>query len=237
MKIIILEDDAHQSQLLSDYLARFHTERPEFEYVLQIYEQGFQLLDAYTRDADLMFLDIHLPDMLGIDAAKRIRNVDQKVMIVFVTNLSQYAIEGYSVDAFDYILKPVGYFSFAKKLERALRVLSYRSSDLMLDLKTKEGGQRIRADSVTYINVFAHDLYIHTAAETFTQWGTLSKYEELLKDAHFVRCSAGCLVNLKYVQGIQKEQVVVAGDMITISRSRRKAFLDALAQYKGGTVE
>lgn len=237
MKIIILEDESHQTQLLSGYLAKFRAEHPGFEYVLQSYERGFLLLDAYARDADLMFLDIQLPDMLGIDAAKRIRNLDQKVMIIFVTNLSQYAIEGYSVNAFDYILKPVSYFSFSKKLERALRVLSYRSSSLMLNLKTKEGGRRIPADSVTYISVFAHDLYIHTAAETFTQWGTLSKYEALLKDAHFVRCSAGCLVNLKYVQGIRKEQAVVAGDLVTISRSRRKAFLEALAQYKGGTME
>lgn len=237
MKIIILEDESRQSQLLSDYLAKFHAEHPEFEYVLQIYERGFQLLDTYARDADLIFLDINLPDMLGIDVAKRIRNADQRVMIIFVTNLSQYAIEGYSVNAFDYILKPISYFSFSKKLERALRVLSYRSSTLMLDLKTKEGGQRIPADSVIYINVFAHDLYIHTATETFTQWGTLSKYEQLLKSAHFVRCSAGCLVNLKYVQGVRKEQAVVAGDMVTISRSRRKAFLHALAQYKGGTME
>jgi len=236
LKICILEDELPQAELLTEYLARFRQERPDFDYVLETYDRGFKLLDAFRRDADLLLLDIQLPDMLGIDVARRIRETDQKVMIVFVTNLSQYAIEGYSVDAFDYILKPVNYFSFAKKLERALRVLSYRSSSLMLDLKTREGGRRVAADSVTYIDVSAHDVYIHTATEVIQQWGTLSRYEELLRDAHFARCSTSCLVNLKYVRGMRKEQVMVGDELVTVSRSRRKEFLGALAQYKGGTM-
>lgn len=236
MKICILEDEQSQTEVLTGYLARFQQEHPELEYMLETYDRGFKLLDAFRRDADLLFLDIQVPDMLGIDVARKIRETDQKVMIIFVTNLSQYAIEGYSVDAFDYILKPVNYFSFAKKLERALRVLSYRSSSLMLDLKTREGGRRVAADSVTYIDVSAHDVYIHTATEVIQQWGTLSKYEELLRDAHFARCSTSCLVNLKYVRGVQKEQALVGGDRVTISRARRKEFLGALAQYKGGTL-
>ncbi len=237
MKICYLEDERSEIERLENYLTRFQAEQQGFQYVLESYDRAYQLLDAYRRDADLIFLDIQVPDMLGIDAARRIREVDQNVMIIFLTNLTQYAIDGYSVNAFDYILKPLNYFSFSRKLQRALRMLSYRSSSLTLELKTKEGGRRLAADAVTYIEVSAHDVYIHTMSERIKQWGTLSKYEELLKNAHFARCGSSFLVNLKYVKEICRDQVLVAGgDSLPISRARRREFLGALAQYKGGTL-
>lgn len=236
MKICYLEDEPAEVERLQDYLARFQAEQPGFQYVLATYDRAFKLLDAYRWDADLIFLDIQVPDMLGIDAARRLREIDQDVMIIFLTNLTQYAIDGYSVHAFDYILKPLNYFSFSKKMQRALRVLSYRSNGICLDIKTKEGERRLAADAVTYIEVSSHDVYIHTNTECIKQWGNLSSYEERLKEAHFARCNASFLVNLKYVQEIRKGQVLVGGESLTISRSRRKEFLGALAQYTGGTL-
>ena len=233
VKICLLEDEQLQTQRMKEHLARFQKQHADFEYTLETYDRAILLLDHYKRDADLLFLDIRVPDMLGMDMAKQIREIDQNVMIIFVTNLAQYAIEGYTVGAFDYILKPLNYFSFEKKLERALRVLSRRFNGVMLDLKTREGGQRIAADSVTYIEVSAHDIYVHTDKKVIKQWGTLSRYEKLLKEAHFSRCCTSFLVNLKYVKEIRRDQVIIAGATLSISRSRRKEFLNALAQYKG----
>lgn len=236
MKICILEDDRTQTQRMMEYLTRYQQEHGEFSYVLETYSQAFDLLDAYRGDADLMFLDIRLPDQLGIETARRIREKDTRVMIVFVTNLAQYAIEGYSVQAFDYILKPVEYFAFSAKLDRALRALAARSDGPILDIKTREGVlRRIPAGSIRYIEVQAHDVYLHTGNEVIKQWGTLSHYEELLQGAHFARCSTSCLVNLKYVRAVQKDRVIVGQDSLTVTRTRRKDFLQALAQYKGGT--
>ncbi len=237
MKICYLEDEAAEAERLKDYLVRFQAEQPGFQYVLETYDRAFKLLNGYHRDADLIFLDIQVPDMLGIDAARLIREVDQNVMIIFLTNLTQYAIDGYSVNAFDYILKPLNYFQFSRKLQRALRLLSYRSSSQTLDIKTKQGGRRVSVDAVIYIEVSGHDLYVHLIDERIKQWGTLSKYEDLLKDAHFTRCGSSFLVNLKYVQEIRRDQVLMAGgDSLPISRARRREFLGALAQYKGGSL-
>lgn len=237
MKIYYLEDERPQIELFKNHLARFQEEHPDFQYDLECYDSAIKLLNHYYRDADLLFLDIKLPDMLGIDVARRIRDMDQNVMIIFLTNLTQYAIDGYSVNAFDYILKPLNYFSFSRKLQRALRMLSYRSSSLTLELKTKEGGRRLSADAVTYIEVSAHDVYIHTISERIKQWGTLSRFEGQLRDAHFARCGSSFLVNLKYVKEINRDQVLLAGgDRVPISRARRREFLGALAQYKGGTL-
>lgn len=234
LKIGLLEDEQDQAERLILFLAQYRQSHPQFAYTLQRYSRALELLDHYERDFDLLFLDIRLPDMTGMEAAHRIRESDRSVMIIFVTSLTQYAVEGYSVQAFDYIVKPIGYESFAAKLERALRVLSYRRPGVVLDIKTREGSLRLSADMIHYFEVFDHDLLIHTDDGIIKQWGSLSRYEKQLAEAHFARCNSCYLVNLKFVRGIYGDEVLVGNDRLAVSKSRRKAFLQALAQYKGG---
>lgn len=235
LKIIILEDERPQLDQLTGYLERYRTEHSEFAFILETYDRGIAMLDSYQRDADLILLDIRVPDMTGMEVARRIRKIDSSVMIVFVTSLTQYALDGYSVQAFDYILKPIHYASFSAKLERMLRMLSHRDPQFMLDLRTKESAWKVPADSVIYIEVSAHDLLFHTSGETIKLWGTLAKYEKLLREAHFARPSTSFLVNLKYVRQIKKDEILLGGRSIPLSRSKRTEFLAALAQYKGGS--
>lgn len=235
LKIGILEDEPKQMQRIINFLEQFSQEHPSFSYTVEQYERGAHLLEQYRRDCDLLFLDIQLPDMLGIEAAHRIREMDQNVMIIFVTNLTQYAIEGYSVRAFDYILKPVSYPAFSAKLERALRILSHREQQVSIDIRCREGSRRLSSNMILYLEVFDHDLIIHTDQGDIKQWGSLSKYEKMLEGAHFARCNSCYLVNLKFVQGIERDTAVVGKNRLPISKSRRKAFLAALAQYKGGS--
>ena len=197
LKICVLEDEAAQMERMKAYLQKFQSEHADFEYVLDAYKNAFDLLEHYKRDVDLLFLDIRVPDMSGMEVAYRIREADQNVMIIFVTNLTQYAIEGYSVNAFDYILKPLAYNSFSSQLERALRMLSYRSSDITPDLRTRDGGRRVSAASITYIEITNHDLIVHVGAEQIRQWGTLSNLEAQLREAHLLRWSSSYLVNLE----------------------------------------
>lgn len=236
LKIILLEDEKPHADRLSGYLSRYGEEHPGFGYTLRTYQRGMDLLTDYGRDADLIFLDIRVPDMLGIDVARKLREVDDNVMIVFITSLSQYAIDGYSVDAFDYVLKPISYPVFAAKLSRALRALSYREPATVLELRTKEEWRRVPAGKILYVESSGHDLLFHTPEESIQQWGTLGKYEEQLRESHFARCSTSYLVNLKYVQCVRRDAVVVGGEELPISRSKRKEFLAALAQYKGGSL-
>ena len=236
MKIVILEDDAVQAGQINRYLAQYQQQHGGFQYSAKTYSSGRRLLEEFLPDTDLLLLDIQIPDMLGIDVARQIRQRDSRVMIIFVTNLAQYAIEGYSVQAFDYVLKPVNAFSFSKKLERAIRVLSHMENDLKLEIRSKNGSRWIAADAVAYIEVQAHEVCIHTGQESIRQWGTLAQYEALLKPLHFIRCNASFLVNPKYVRTVIRDQAEVAGDLLPISRTFRKDFLNTLAQYKGGTL-
>ena len=236
MKVVILEDDAVQAGQINGYLAQYQQQHDGFQVMAKTYSTGRRLLEEYSPDTDLLLLDIQLPDMLGIDVARQIRQRDSRVMIIFVTNLAQYAIEGYSVQAFDYVLKPVNAFSFGKKLERAIRVLSHAENDLKLEIRSKNGSRWIAANTVAYIEVRSHEVCIHTGQESIRQWGTLAQYETQLKPLHFIRCNASFLVNPKYVRTVVRDQAEVAGDLLPISRTFRKDFLNTLAQYKGGTL-
>lgn len=234
-KIVILEDQPEQAERLRQMLEQFAASRPDFSYSLRVYERAVPLLTDYKCDADVLFLDIQVPDMSGMEVARRIRAVDDGVVIIFITMLTQYAIEGYSVGAFDYVLKPVRYEEFSAKMDRVCRMMAHRSSSVTLEVHTREETRRLNADEVSYIEVSNHDILIHTGGELIRQWGNLKSYEERLAGSHFARCNACYLVNLKYVRGINGSSVTVGADTLTISKARRKEFLMALAQYKGGS--
>jgi len=234
LRIGILEDEKARSDELQQFLARYKSEHEQFSYSTRVFAEGCQLLFDYRQDYDLLFLDIRLPDMLGIDAAREIRKTDENVMIVFVTNLTQYAIAGYEVNAFDYILKPLLYQPFALKLTRILNILNRNSAKKMLTLKTKQFALRIDADAILYVEVSGHDLIFHTAEKEHCIWGTLSKIEHELEGGSFSRCNACYLVNLKYVEHVKGLTVSVRGRELSISRNRRREFMEELARYKGG---
>ncbi|MGX8706335.1 MAG: LytR/AlgR family response regulator transcription factor [bacterium] len=233
--IVILEDQAEQAARLTRMLEEYATSHVDFEYTLKHYDRSIPLLSEYKCDADILFLDIQVPDMLGMDVAKKIRAMDNRVMIIFITMLTQYAIEGYSVRAFDYVLKPVRYEEFSTKMDRVCRMLAHQNTAMTLDLRTKDSIRRVNVDDITYIEVANHDILIHTDAEVIRQWGNLKKYEEKLKDVHFVRCNACYLVNLKYVHSINGDSVTVHHDALSISKAKRRDFLSAVAKYRGGS--
>ena len=235
LKICILEDEPAQLEKLTNYLQKYRVDHPDFVYTLTYYTHALNLLDHYERDTDLLFLDIQLPDMKGIDVAHRIREIDSHVMIIFVTGLTQYALEGYSVSAFDYIVKPVAFDAFSAKLNRALRILEQNRPAATLIVRTREKIIRIPSDTIYYIEVISHDLLIHTDNGTVKQWGNLSELEKRLQHAHFARCNSSYLINLKYIQEINGNMVTVCGKELPISKLRRKDFLNEIARYYGGT--
>ena len=236
IKIILLEDEPKYAERVISLLSRYREEHTNSDasFTIQHYDDPVRFLTEYHCDADLLLLDIQMPGMTGMDAAKKIRKIDPDVMMIFITSLTQYAIEGYSVNAFDYILKPLRSASFLAKMDRAFRVLNRSRSNATLTISTKEEKRRVPLDDILYIEVNNHDILVHTASETFKEWGTMKSIETQLIGTSFVRCSVHYLVNLKYVQGLTGDEVILPNAALPISRSKRKEFLDAIAQYEGG---
>ena len=209
------------------------TFRTQYELALESYQE---LLEEYHSDFDVLFLDIQLGMMNGMEAAERIRRLDPRVVIVFVTNLAQYAVDGYEVRALDFILKPVTYPGFQMKFDRICKELSHRLDDRSIFLGNRTNTRRVRIMDILYVEVDDHELIFHLTDGKFCMRGTMSDMEKKLSPHHFVRCNSYYLVNLKYVDSLRGDTLLVAGNELRISQSRRQAFLTELARYAGGSV-
>ncbi len=234
-KVIIVEDEAEHAKRLELLLKAYQRKHKDCVFDIRQYDNPHRFLAEYACEADIIFLDIQMPDIDGLKVAKKIREIDTRVMLIFTTALAQYAIAGYEVQAFDYVLKPLSEEMFEAKLNRALRVLNHNHDEKWIDIKTKTETRRIPVNQVTYIEVDNHDIIIHTTNAYYRHWGNLKEYEQKLSPLHFVRCNTCYLVNLKYVLCIRDDNVQVGENVISISRSKRKDFLVAFAKYKGGS--
>ena len=232
IRIAIAEDDLQCFAQIERYIGDFGRETGR-TFRITHYDNGEDLVERYRPEFDLILMDVDMPFMDGMTAAGHIRGMDPEVVIIFVTNLAQYAIQGYSVNALDYILKPVNYFSFSQRLNRALQYVRRRETDCVT-VPVKGGVVKLEVDSIFYIERLGRQLMFHTRAGIHASTATLQQMEEALEGRSFARCNKGYLVNLEHVDGIQDGCAMVRGDKLLISRGRRGPCLEALADCVGG---
>lgn len=234
MKFAIIDDEKKATALIETYITEFVTEN-HFEIQTRVFNNPVEFLESYTKDYDLVFLDVEMPGLNGIETAKELRHMDSNVVIMFITNMAQYAIHGYEVEAVDYVLKPLSYADFAMKVQKALRYIA-RNEDANVKLCTKDGMIHLSVSDIYYIEVRSHYLIYHTTREEYMVRGVMKETEEQFAKYHFARCSHGYLINLKYVQSVNGNIVTVAGEEITLSRSKKNDFMEAFARYIGGML-
>ena len=119
IEIAIVEDEENYREVLCDYLNKFQKESGE-QIHLSVFTDGDEIVENYSAVYDVILMDIEMRFMNGMTAAKKIREADKGVVIIFITNMAQYAIQGYAVDALDYVLKPISYFAFSQTISRAI---------------------------------------------------------------------------------------------------------------------
>lgn len=231
MRIAIVEDDAGYVQELKGYLTRLEKEIGRDIEVFS-YPSGLSFLRDFKGQFDILLLDISMPYLDGMETARRVRETDREVLILFITNLAQYAIKGYEVDALDYIVKPVNYFAFSQRLMRAISRISDRET-AYLAINQKTGVRKLDIRGIYYVESLNHNLTFHTRDGDFTVFGSLKDMEQRLAEHHFVRCNKGYLVSLRHVDRIEDGCAVVQGTPLQISRNRRNSFLEELANYFG----
>lgn len=232
----IVEDEDTAAKTLQQMIEKYEQENGENSFRVTRFPDALSFLMEDCSKFDAIFLDIHLPDMSGMKAARRIRQKDEDVLIVFVTNMAQYAVESYEVHAYDFILKPVTYGNFFMKFRRILKALEHKCNDAYITLSTRFEKKRIRILDIMYIEVINHDLFFHLNNGQYRITGTMSEIEKQLSAYHFVRVNSGYLVNLKYVTALHGEYAVLNGIELHVSRSRKQNFLTEFAKYAGGSV-
>lgn len=205
-RIAIVEDEAAVREQLAGYVQRY-TRQYGIQFEVTMFTDGVEILEDYRPVYDIIFLDVEMQHLDGMETARRIRELDSDVLLIFITNMAQYAIKGYAVGALDYVLKPV---------------------------PVDGGMRRLDAATIYYIESEGHRVHFYTEDGDFSAPGALKVLEEKLAGRLFARCNSGYLVNLAQVSGVQQNTVQVGPHELQISRPKRRAFLAALADYIGG---
>lgn len=231
LRFAIAEDVEAERELLAGYIARYLSGH-DMEARIYPFSSGEELLEDYPAGVDAVFLDIEMDGINGMETARRIRQLDRDVPLLFVTNMVQFALEGYEVDAADFIVKPVEYASFALRMDRLMRRLEREKEWFLL---VKQGAQILRCDvhEITCIESLNKKTILHRlAGEPITCTEPLYTLEKTLGDGFF-RCHNAFLVNLDHIEALSAGEVTLHGERVPISKYRKKAFLAALANHRG----
>ena len=232
-RFLIVDDTQMDASVLRRSLERY-ADANRLDISIEWYRSAEELLVSHAR-FDLVFLDIAMLGTDGMDAALLMRAFDPETPIIFVTNLAQYAIRGYEVDALDYILKPLSYQDFSHHMARIVRILESRERR-SLTVSASEGVHVIPYADLEYASITGHTIsYRLVGGETVRASGSLAKLEEQLGDGPFVRVSNKELVNMDHIRGLAGNDVIMAsGARVTFSRPRKAKALERIAGYLGG---
>lgn len=243
LKTVVIDDELHALELITDYVGKV----PSLELVGQ-FQDAIQALEYLNNNqVDLLLLDIQMPDLSGIEL---LESLQTKPLVIFTTAFPEYAVQGFQLDAVDYLVKPILFPRFLKAVNKATTQVQYilqvsegkyTNFPPASDIPQKEQGyifvkvdshwERIQLTDITYIEANGDYIVIHLQNNTRLMClQTLSQMLERLDGADFVRVHRSFIVNLARVDTVEKDHLLVAGQDITISKSYRQAFLNLIGK-------
>lgn len=232
INIALVDDDDEMRNKLASYIKK-HEKECHLKFEVSEFKSAAKLLENYTEYYNIIFMDIQMEGIGGIEAAEKIREMDKDVILIFVTNMPNYVITGYRVNALGYLLKPVSYVDFIFQLQKSTDRLEAIKNHYIL---VESAGEFIRIDlsQVMYIESSKHKVLIYTEKDAIEIYSSLKKLETILSKYYFARCNNCYLVNLRYVKKIAGSEVFFVNSKLTISRAKKGDFMKALTDYIGG---
>ena len=233
MKIAICEDQAVQVNLLNNKIKKWAN-----DYDIEVTINNFTTAESFLFEwedydkYDIIFLDIKLGKISGVELSNIIREKNKNVDIVFVTGFFKYALHGYKVGALQYLMKPIKisdlYFCLNKTQER----ISNKNDKYMMILETPKKYIKLNCNEIHYCIMFSPYIDIHTSSEKITVRKKISELEREIPSKYFIRCHRSYIVNLKYIKSITKDNVILESSIkIPISRGRYKEVNDTFINY------
>ena len=231
--IALVEDEPEAADVLAAFIARYADEKG-LDLVVTRFGNAMDF-EMTHQHFDLVFMDIQMPGINGMEAAQLMRTYDSETPIIFVTNLAQYAVKGYEVGALGFIVKPVSYGGLSLSLDRALRAIG-ANAGRSVAVPTEDGVRVVPLRSIIYVEVTKHRLTYHIEnEEPLEARGSLVQLEEELAEAPVVRVSKSCLANMDKISLVRNAEVQMTnGDLLRISRTHKKEVVDKVTDYLGG---
>lgn len=230
-RILIIEDELEAATALRNAIERYGAEHGE-QFQVGWMKNTFDLTEPAF---DLIFMDIDLGVENGMDAAEELRKFDQSTPIIFVTNLAQYAVRGYQVNALDFVVKPFTYGSFSLRMDRAMVVMR-QQRNRSISLKTHDGVCIFQASDLVQVWVRGHNMNYELAdGRTVVARGSLIETEKLLGGTPFLKISSGCIINMGHVRDVRDAAITMSNKSVCyISRANKRRCLEEISRYLGG---
>ena len=234
IRIAICEDEKETQSLIENYLHNI-LKNINIEYEIQKYSLGEELLESNLKEIDILLLDIQMGQINGMDTARKIREVDNKMEIIFITSLIDYVQDGYEVKAYRYLLKPIELEELKKHVLTCIKEIENKNNYILI--KNKSNTYKIQSNEIKYIEVQKKNMLIHTINKTFDVRYSLEKIEKDLKLGKFVRCHKSFLINLSYVENIKLNTAILeSGEEVPVSRYRYKEVKEKFLKFLGDSI-
>ena len=234
IRIAVLDDVASDLSLISNYVRRYASE-PEnrvVEIKLDCFSDSGLFIENYVPQYDILFIDVCMPLVSGLEVARSIRKLDNSVCIIFVTNMAQYALDAFEVDAMGYMIKPVHYGDFTIRMRKAISVVLHNKGEYIA-LKTVDGYRKVNTADILYFEAKGHIMHGKCRnGEIIQVRTTMRELETALQKYSFARCNHSYLINLRHVD-VVKVSVLVGNEEIPLGRKWKDSFLSAFLDSLG----
>ena len=231
INIGICEDELHYrvniKDMLGDILSTY-----SINYKIYEFSSGEELLRNYPKDLDILIMDIQMKIINGMDTARKIRDFDQNLEIIFMTSFSEFMQEGYEVKAYRYILKPISERKISRNILPCINEIMKKKNNY-LTINVKNYVDRIKIDSIVYIETDRPNILIYTNDNKYTTKMSISKIDKILREHGFFRCHNSYIVNLKLVESMNSNTLKIGEKYIPISKYRVKELKLALTNILG----
>ena len=237
MEIAIVDDlEAERKSVRDLVLEYFKTHSTLYNITPSFFEfeSGEAFLNTYQPgNYQLVFLDIYMNKLTGIDVAHRINSLDKKSNIIFFTTSEEHMLDGYDVHAVGYLLKPVTEhtISFHKAMDRVMEKLNLDNSSIFVE--TGFGKHSIFHRNIIYLECSTRSLFIHMGIDTFRLVGKYADYSQmLLCDKRFLECYRNIIVNMDYIDvALETDFILKSGERIPISRRKKSEVMEKYMAY------
>lgn len=230
----VCEDDLIHSNILVNHIKDILILK-EINFEIYTFKSGEEMLSNYPNRLDILFLDIQMKNLTGMDTARKLREFDKKVEILFTTSVSDYVYEGYEVRAYRYLLKPINYETIDKHLSECIFNILEKEDNYLI-INNKNNITKIMLDDIFYIETQGRELIIHKKESEYIVKMSMRKIERLLKGRKFFRCHNSFMINLNKVDSIDKSIVYICDNEIPVSKHRIQSLKKELTNLLGAII-
>lgn len=230
MQIAIVDDLKSERDLLGSYIVRYCQEN-NISLNLTKFACGEEILSAKTTTFDIIFLDIYMPGLSGLETASEIRKLDKNCLLIFSTTSSDFAVKSFRVRAFDYLVKPYNYEQLAEIMSLAEKAL--HKSSRYIEVKESREMVKILIRDILYADYNNHYIQVHTKENIIKTYLPFQTFAPSLLDyPQFLNCYRNCIINMDSVASLHDNDFVLTnGERIPITREKRSEIRQLYADY------